>query len=67
MDLGFLLDRGHGGAIGVAAWSRGTPTRSFWTGVKVKGSVVLPVGTYRCRTCSYLESYAHPMFAVSDG
>jgi hypothetical protein len=49
MEAGFVLDyQGHG------------PEPSFWTGVKFKGHQRLPVTTYRCPGCGFLESYAPP-------
>jgi hypothetical protein len=57
MEEGFLLDRTHGG-VGASAWVAGVPEKSFWTGLKLKGRAQLPVATWRCRRCGYLESYA---------
>jgi hypothetical protein len=40
-------------------WSPGEPQPSFWTGLKVeKKDIVIPVTTFRCPNCGYLESYA---------
>ena len=58
METGVLLDKGHGDALNTAEWLEGEPERSFWTGVKTKGRERLPVRTYRCVKCGYLESYA---------
>jgi len=59
MEPGFVLDQTYGG-IAQSAWVDGLPERSFWTGVKLKGHHRLPVTTYRCPACGYLESYAPP-------
>ena len=59
MEEGFLLDCTHGGTL-QATWVDGSPTRSFWTGIKLKGKERLPVTTFRCTKCGYLESFAAP-------
>ena len=58
MEVGVLLDKGHGDNLNAAEWLEGEPERSFWTGLKTKGKERFPVRTYRCTQCGYLESYA---------
>ena len=64
MEAGFILDRGAGAANAQAKWLEGVPTPSFWPGdrVKMQGRRPLPVITFRCDGCGYLESFAteHP-------
>ena len=60
MELGALLDRGHGDQLNTTDWLEGAPEKSFWSGVKTKGKERFEVQTYRCSRCGYLESYAHP-------
>ena len=57
MEPGFVLDQTYG-AMTQSAWIEGPPERSFWTGLKVKGRDRLPVTTFRCPECGFLESYA---------
>ena len=57
MEEGFLLDNTHGGNL-QSQWVEGPPERSRWTGLKVKGKERVPVTTFRCLQCGYLESYA---------
>ena len=57
MEAGFVLDRAQG-AVAQSSWVDGTPTPSIWTGLKLKGHQLVPVTTYRCTKCGYLESYA---------
>ena len=57
MEPGYVLDITHG-AMAQSSWIEGAPERSFWTGLKLKGHQRLPVTTYRCTGCGYLESYA---------
>ena len=59
MEEGFVLDRTYGANL-QASWVEGVPTTSFWTGVKTKGREQLPVTTFRCSSCGYLESFAAP-------
>jgi hypothetical protein len=58
MQAGYLLDHGDHNARMVSSWVAGTPEKSFWTGLKTKDRTVLPVTTYRCERCGFLESYA---------
>lgn len=39
-------------------WWPGEPQKSFWTGFKIERDQVIPVTTFRCSKCGYLESYA---------
>jgi hypothetical protein len=57
MESGFVLDITHG-AIVQSSWVEGAPIKSVWTGLKLKGRQRLPVTTYRCKKCGFLESYA---------
>ena len=60
MDAGFVLDQTHGANM-QSAWLDGVPEESIWTGgVKVRGHQRVPVTTFRCPRCGYLESYAFP-------
>jgi hypothetical protein len=59
MEPGFIMD--HDYSLGAPQqWVEGPPVKSFWTGVKTSGRDVLPVATWRCAKCGYLESYASP-------
>ena len=56
METGFIVDGvPHGNQQ--AHWAEGEPQKSFWTGIKVPREA-LPITTYRCIKCGYLESYA---------
>ena len=59
MELGVIIDVGYG-AVTQSSWVDGEPEKSIWTGLKLKGRVRIPVITYRCPHCGYLESYAPP-------
>jgi hypothetical protein len=59
MEEGFILDRGHG-YMYVTSWVAGLPEKSFWVGLKIKGRTEIPISTFRCTGCGYLESYARP-------
>jgi hypothetical protein len=65
MVQGFLIDLGHANSARVSRWAEGAPQKSFWTGTRTPADAVLPVGTFRCSTCGFLESYAKPEFAAS--
>lgn len=48
----------------VITWVEGTPEKSFWQSAKVPADKCVPVGTFRCSACGFLESYARPEFAA---
>jgi len=58
MEPGFLIDRRQHSQMGTQTWVEGEPEHSFWLGLKTRGREKLPVRTYRCERCGYLESYA---------
>lgn len=58
MSEGFVLDHKHGGGTGVANWVEGAPEKSIWTGLKLRGRTKLPIATWRCDRCGFLEQYA---------
>lgn len=60
MDLGLVLDKGHHNSLNTEEWLEGEAEESFWSGLKTKGKDRMPVRTYRCSRCGYLESYALP-------
>jgi predicted nucleic-acid-binding Zn-ribbon protein len=63
MEQGFVLDNTHG-ARGVSLWVAGAPLKSLWFGTKLPDEKLVPIGTYRCSSCGYLESYARQEFAA---
>jgi predicted RNA-binding Zn-ribbon protein involved in translation (DUF1610 family) len=63
MVSGYLIDRSHG-ATYVSQWAEGTP-RSSWLvrmltcGIALpKSGERIPISTFRCQSCGFLESYA---------
>ena len=63
MVQGFIVDRSGGrGFISVSSWVEGTPEKSFWWGTIAPDERHVPVGTFRCSACGFLESYALPEF-----
>jgi hypothetical protein len=62
--LGFIADYSHA-SIRVSTWVEGHPERAFLTGTKAPPEKSIPVGTFRCSNCGYLESYARAEFAAT--
>lgn len=70
MVAGFVTDIAHGGVI-LPQWVEGTPVSATYFGFKVseihisppKRDQMIPIRTYRCSSCGYLESYARDEFA----
>jgi len=58
MELGFVPDRTNTTMASIQTWVAGAPERSTWTGIKLKGRQLIPVMTYRCPRCGYIESRA---------
>ncbi len=70
MVQGFVLDSTNGPSIAqVGQWAKGVPQRSFWTSfygvtIAIKKAPSIPIGTFRCQSCGFLESYARKEFAA---
>ena len=58
MERGFVADKAHYSVPETQKWVEGMPERSFWSGLKLKNREIIPVSTWRCERCGYLESYA---------
>jgi len=57
MGAGYLTDATYGGTL-QQTWAEGTPKKSFWMGLKITRTELVPVSTLRRPQCGYLESYA---------
>ena len=66
MEQGFVLDNTDraGGSL-VSQWAKGAPVTSFWFGITKRPDAQLPIGTFRCSSCGYLEAYARQEFAAT--
>ena len=58
MSRGFLLGYRKHDSQRLVNWVDGVPETSIWTGISVRKKQILPVTTYRCTSCGFLESYA---------
>ena len=56
MIEGFVVDNTDRGRQ-VSSWVEGEPRKSFWTGLKFDKEPI-PVRTWRCNRCGFLENYA---------
>jgi hypothetical protein len=60
MDLGFVPDARRGDEQ-TQQWRAGQAQSSFWFGVTSdRDEAPIPVRTFRCTECGFLESYARP-------
>lgn len=57
MKEGFLIDSAHQ-AIRVGHWAEGAPEYWMLRILKMKGRKKLPIRSWRCSRCGFLESYA---------
>lgn len=57
MTDGVIADMGYG-QWGVSSFLPGPPNVSRWFGLKVRKKNLVPITTYRCTRCGFLESYA---------
>jgi hypothetical protein len=62
MVQGFIVDWTQGGRRLVSSWVEGAPEKSFWHRTNAPGEKSVPVGTFRCSACGFLESFARPEF-----
>ena len=59
MVAGYIPDMAHG-RVAVPAWYSGEPV-SHWLGglaFSIRKKSGMPISTYRCESCGYLESFA---------
>ncbi len=63
MTQGFIADHTYG-AVNVSLWVEGAPRASFWKKIKAPAAKSLPVATFRCLGCGFLESYAAAAYGV---
>ena len=70
MESGYLIDHSHVAFL-ASLWARGKPKKHWWFSLQANNAITqpspsdqIPVGTYRCKTCGFLESYARKEFAV---
>lgn len=59
MAAGFVPDFASAGTLPMV-WHPGKPEKSFWTGIAVNKKQTMPVRSYRCNRCGYLEFFAVP-------
>ena len=60
MERGYVLDNTDGGGRAQSTWIAGEPERSLWWGLKLKGRELVPLASFRCSKCWYVEFYAPP-------
>ena len=66
MVQGFIIDFYVSKFSRVSNWVEGVPGKPSWFGttIPVPAEKCIPVGTFRCSVCGFLESYAHSQFAA---
>jgi len=64
MAQGFVVDVHQYGSRRVSSWVEGAPQKSFWVGTSISNLTNIPIGTFRCENCGFLESFARPEFAA---
>jgi hypothetical protein len=57
MDEGFIIDHSHTTKT-VATWVSGPPEKAVFRGLNLQGKMQVPLRTFRCTICGYVESYA---------
>ena len=57
MEEGFLLEVTDSGKK-TTKWVEGAPERSVWVGLKTGQRRVLPLKSYRCAACGFVDLYA---------
>ena len=66
MVQGFIVDLTVSKFCRVTNWCEGAPGKPTWfgTNVPVQAEKCIPVCTFRCSICGFLESYAKPEFSA---
>jgi hypothetical protein len=64
MEQGFVSDNNYGHGF-VNHWVPGAPRKSFWFGLALPKAPQIPIGTFRCTACGFLECYARQEFAAA--
>jgi hypothetical protein len=54
MKRGFVLDNSYVGQF-VSLWAEGAPVKTIWGITKLPDEKLMPIGTYRCAACGFLE------------
>ena len=62
MAQGFVVDVHQYGSRRISSWVEGAPQKSFWFGTTAPDMNGLPIGTFRCQNCGFLESFARLEF-----
>lgn len=57
MQEGWVLDNAYGSRA-ISSWVEGEPKVSIWVGVKLEGKTPIPITSYRCTRCGFVEQYA---------
>ena len=63
MVQGFVIDYTYGARL-VSQWAEGSPRKSFLGVTRKPEGKPIPIGTFRCNSCGFLESYAREEFAA---
>lgn len=58
MEVGLMLDRGHGPRLAAQDWLEGEPEPTFFQSLKTKNKRKRRVVAYRCPKCGLLQAYA---------
>jgi len=59
LERGVVVDHAHYGLPMLQSWVAGVATKHWFTGLQVPRGRKMPVATWRCPSCGYLESYAN--------
>ena len=62
MVQGYVMDFTPFG-LRVSHWNAGIPKKASWVGI-VDSPSQIPIGTFRCQSCGFLESYAREELAA---
>jgi hypothetical protein len=59
MTAGVVLNGLQGGQL-MPCWVEGIPDQNFFGNLKLRNRQTLPVTSFRCQACGYLELFAPP-------
>ena len=65
MVQGTVVNTWAGCLIPGGTWTEGLPRMSLFGGVHIpRGKKPIPIATFRCQSCGFLEAYARPEFKM---
>lgn len=60
LNEGFIIEHALGNTAFSAKWHPGKPECNVFGGTQIEKDQLIPIRSYRCEQCGFLEFYANP-------